>query len=82
LGRYHYYFGAGLRYQVPTPTAAVPVEQFEVDTFWHALWFDGGIAESQASWNHCHRMLESVIITLVRLCFKCSHFVTLRVTKL
>ena len=34
------------------------MEQFEVDTSWHALWFDERVAESQASWNHCHRMLE------------------------
>jgi hypothetical protein len=34
------------------------MEQFEIDASWRTLWFEGEIAESQASWSHCQRMLE------------------------
>ena len=42
-------FGTGRRYQVPTRTVEVPVEQFGIDASWRALWFEGEIADSQAS---------------------------------
>jgi hypothetical protein len=32
--------GTGRRYQVPTRTMEVLVEQFEIDASWRALWFE------------------------------------------